>query len=160
LRLINLRQEFPSQWHRFLTPANPAKGNVFELEMKPELFPWRDAGKTLKIKTLWVLARCTDAATYTVVISPPLPAAPAPPAADPNKLVLARVNQFGGLHLAHVSALSIEISPTDAPTKWEIKMARPGGANLQEDAVSKTMEVEDVMLVLGYSWESLFRAIP
>ena len=38
LRLFNLRQEFPTQWHRFLNPANPADGNVFELEMSPDLF--------------------------------------------------------------------------------------------------------------------------
>ena len=39
LRMFNLRQEFPSQWHRFLNPPNPANGNIFELEMSPAIIP-------------------------------------------------------------------------------------------------------------------------
>ena len=49
--------------------------------------------------------------------------------------------------------LGIEIVPTDPPVKWQLKMTRPGGGNLQEDPVKKVMEVEDVILVLGYEWE-------
>jgi hypothetical protein len=33
-------------------------------------------------------------------------------------------------------------------------MTRPGGGNLQEDPVSKAMEVQDVMLVVGYEWKT------
>ncbi|WP_181314504.1 hypothetical protein [Phormidesmis priestleyi] len=72
LRMFNLRQEFPTQWQRFLNPTDPADGNVFELEMIPNLFPVRDAEKTLKVSTVWLLARCTDAGDYSVVMTPPL----------------------------------------------------------------------------------------
>jgi Tc toxin complex TcA C-terminal TcB-binding domain len=30
LRLFNLRQEFPTEWHRFLNPTDPADGNLFK----------------------------------------------------------------------------------------------------------------------------------
>src|SRR5205085_3794538 len=53
LRMFNLRQEFPSQWHRFLNPTDPANGNILELEMLSSLFPLRDLEKTLKVNTLW-----------------------------------------------------------------------------------------------------------
>jgi len=46
LRMFNLREEFPNQWHNFLRPANPADGNVFELEILQHLFPILDQGKT------------------------------------------------------------------------------------------------------------------
>jgi len=153
LRMFNLRQEFPSQWHRFLYPTDPEDGNVFELEMSPNLFPIRDHGKTLKVNTIWLLARCTNADNYEVVMTPPLPE---PPPADSNTMTLARVNQYGGLHfrLKDVAAMGIEIVPTaNPPVKWQLKMSRPGGGNLQEDPVTKVMEVEDVLLVLGYEWE-------
>ncbi len=150
LRMFNLRQEFPSQWHRFLNPTNPANGNIFELEMKPSLFPIRDAEKTLKVNTIWLLARCTDAGSYTVVMTPPLPE---PPPAESNTLTLAPVNQYGGLHFSQKDNLGIEVVPIDPPIKWQLKMTRPGGGNLQEDPVKKVMEVEDVILVLGYEWE-------
>ena len=68
----------------------------------------------LKVNTIWMLARCSDPGAYQVVMAPPLPTGPAAPAPDPNKLTLARLNQYGGLHVSQrdVSALSIQIAPT------------------------------------------------
>jgi hypothetical protein len=59
--MLNLRQVFPTQWHRFLNPTNPADGNVFELEMSPNHFPMLDLAKTLKVNTIWLLARMRKA---------------------------------------------------------------------------------------------------
>jgi hypothetical protein len=152
LRLFNLRQEFPGQWHRFLNPTNPLNGNVFELEMSPALFSLRDKGKTLKINTVWLLARCTNAGTYTMFLNPPLPP---PPPTGSDRMLLARVNQYGGLHFSQrdVSVLGIEVVPTDPPLQWVLRMERPGGGNLQIDGDTNQMEVEDLMLVVGYEWE-------
>jgi hypothetical protein len=141
LRMFNLRQEFPSQWQRFLNPSNPVDGNVFELEMLPSLFPIRDQDKTLKVNTIWLLARCTDSGSYTVVMTPPLPE---PPPADSNTMKLTPVNQYGGLHFSQKD-VEVEIDLTASSVKWQLQMSRPSG-NLKE-------EVEDVLLVLGYKWE-------
>ncbi|MDZ8263102.1 neuraminidase-like domain-containing protein [Nostoc sp. ChiQUE01b] len=144
VRMFNLRQEFPTQWHRFLNPTNPADENVFELEMLSSLFPLRDQEKTLKINSIWLLARCTNTGTYSVVMTPPLPAPPPPGA---NTMTLVPVNQYGGLHFSQkdVAALGIEVVPTNPPVKWKLQMSRTGG-NLKE-------EVKDVLLLLGYEWE-------
>jgi Tc toxin complex TcA C-terminal TcB-binding domain len=138
LRMFNLHQEFPSQWHRFLNPTKPADGNVFEFEMIPSLFPIRDADKKLKVSTIWLLARCTKAG-YTVVLTPPLLPA------GSNTLKLAPVKQYGGLYFSQKN-VDVEIDPTASPVKWQLRMSRSGG-NLKE-------EVEEVLLVLGYEWES------
>jgi hypothetical protein len=152
LRMFNLKQEFPTQWHRFLHPSNPADGNVFELDMATSLFPLLNQGKTLKVNTITLLARCTDAGNYEVVMTPPLPE---PPPADSNTMVLAPVNEYGGLHSSpkDVSTQGVEIVSAVTPVTWQLKMTRPGGGNLQEDPVTKAMEVEDFLLVLGYEWE-------
>ena len=149
MRLFNLRQEFPSQWHRFLHP-NPGDGNVFELEMSPSLFRTLHEGKTLKIDTILLLARCTNAGDYKVVMAPPLPDAPA----GSDTMILAQSDEFGGLHFKQkdVGALGIEVAPTGPPETWQLKMTRPGGGNLQEDPVKKSMEVEDLLLILGFEW--------
>ena len=153
LRLFNLRQEFPTQWHRFLNPTNPAIGNIFELEMAPSLFQFRDEGKLLKVNSIWLLARCTGSAGYSVVltlVSPP----PALPPAGSDTFTLAQVSQYGGLHFANktqqdIPPLSnIEIDTLAAPLRWQLKMTGPGpGGSLGEN------EVEDVLLVVGYEWE-------
>ena len=144
LRMFNLRQEFPTEWHRFLHADN---GNVFELEMSPSLFPLRDQGKKLKVNTIWLLARCTNAGNYNVETT-----FPAGSNTMPLKMPLAKVNQFGGLHFATKSKqddqpLDITIDPSIPPVKWKIEMTPPHNGNLLKD------EVEDVILVLGYEWE-------
>ena len=148
---LNLQRDFGTQWSRFLNPTNPANGNVFELIMSSTLFPQRDADKTVKIDTIYLLSRCTDTGNYGVKITPPLPV---PPPAGANTMTLAKSNTYGGLHFGQkdVAAAPVEIVPTDPPVTWRITMVRPGGGNLTEDPVKKVMEVEDLILVLGYNW--------
>jgi len=145
LRMLDLRREFPTQWHRFLNPTNQGSRNVFELEMSPSLFPMRDLAKTLKVNKIWLLARCAGAGSYSVVMTPPLPAQNA----EANTMTLAPVNQYGGLYFDQkdVAAEEIKIVPTDPPVTWQLRMTRPDDENLQD------MEVEDVLLVLGYEWK-------
>ena len=146
-RLLNLRQDFPSQWHRFLNPISPTDGNTFTLALSPSLFPAKDQGKTLQINQLWLLARCDDAENYQVVMTPPLPG---PPPADANTFNLTRVTEYGGLHFGvkAIASMNIEITLTgDDLTPWQLTMTRPGGGNLQAG------EVKDMLLVLGYEWQ-------
>ncbi len=150
--MLNLRRDFPSQWSRFLNPNNPADGNVFELDVSPALFLTRDAGKTLKINMISLLARCTDPGTYNVTLTPPLPAPPPP---GVNTMALVRSVTYGGLHLGQrdVTDAAVEIPPTGAPATWRIRLTRPGGGNLTQDPVTNMPEIQDLMLVLGYAWE-------
>ncbi len=140
LRLINLRQEFPSQWQRFLNPADPAAGNIFELPLSADLFPLRDQGKSLAIHTIWLLARCADTGAYRVTLAPPLPATP--------PLTLSPAEAFGGLHLRRIEVdpPGIDIAPSQAIAPWRLAMTRAGGENLQGS------EVQDLLVVLGYEW--------
>jgi hypothetical protein len=120
--------------------------------MPSALFPRRDAGKTLKINTILLLARCTDKEDYRVTLTPPLAV---PPPAESNTIILGKSNTYGGLHFGQkdVSAATVEIVPTDQPVAWKIRMTRPGGGGLIEDPAKKVMEVEDLILMLGYEWQ-------
>ena len=157
-RALDLRREFSSAWSRLLNPVNPTNGNVFELEMSTALFPQRDATKTLKINTIVLLARCTNTGDYNVTLTPPLAAPPpgaAPPAVQSNKLVLKKSDTYGGLHFNQkdVTTAGVEIVPTAPTAVWKFTITNPGDSNLQEDPVKKVMEVEDLILVLGYEWQ-------
>jgi hypothetical protein len=152
LRLFNLRQEFPTQWHRFLHPANPVDGNVFELDMSPNLFPFKDNGKILNVNSILLLARCSNGDNYSVVLNPPLPA---PPPTGSDKFELVANSLYGGLHFAKKPAnndttlSSVTIDPLNSPTKWQLKMTGPA-----PDGVLGDNEVEDIFLVVGYEWEA------
>ena len=144
VRMFNLRQEFPTAWHRFLNPANPADGNALDLEVNQDLFPFRDKEKTLTINRIWLLARCTNIGIYDVVMTPPLSELPA----GSNNFALAPSNQFGGLHFNAKENVGVEIDLTDPPVTWQLKMTGPSPGNLQTEPA----EVEDMLLVLGYQW--------
>ncbi|GAB4372419.1 MAG: hypothetical protein Kow00121_14770 [Elainellaceae cyanobacterium] len=136
LRMFNLRQEFPTQWHRFINPTNPVDGNIFELELITNLFPIRDQDKILKVNAIWLLARCTNSGDYTATLTH---------SAGTNSMTLTTNNQYGGLHVGQPNALEIEIAPaTEPPITWQLRMTRPGGELLQPD------EVEDMLFILGY----------
>jgi hypothetical protein len=106
----------------------------------------------LKVNAIWLLARCTDAGSYTAVMTPPLPE---PPPAGSNTMLLNPANQYGGLHFSEkdVAELGIQLAPAGPPVTWKLTMTRPGGGNFEEDPVNKVMEVGDFLLVLGYEWE-------
>ncbi|MFP3558869.1 hypothetical protein SB861_50725 [Paraburkholderia sp. SIMBA_049] len=152
LRMFNLRQEFPTEWYRFLNPTNPAVGNVFELEMALGLFPVRDLNKTLKVNTIWLLARCTGTGNYTVAMTLPSPALP-PDGSD--TIALNADDKFGGLQFKKTRCRRKGYSAcSNRPTgQMASKNDPPGRWNLQQDPVKKIMEVEDMILVLGYEWE-------
>lgn len=150
LRMFNLRQEFPGQWQRFLMPANPASGNVFELPLARALFPLRDQGKALKVTGLWLLARCTDDGSYAVALTANVPA---PNPAVLEALALGVENQYRGMH-ATLKEVDIAVAPlADPPLAWQFKMTRPGGGNLQPDPATGGFEVSDMLLVIGYKWD-------
>jgi hypothetical protein len=56
-------------------------------------------------------------------------------------------DDYGGLYAKEENVAGIEVTPTDPPDTWQLQMTRPGGGNLQN------LEVEDVLLVLGYEWK-------
>ena len=152
MRMFDLRKEFPAQWHRFLHPANPADGNVFELDLSSSHFRVLDQAKTLNVNSIILLARCTEETDYDAEWTWPTPASP--PAGE-NEMTLVRVNQYGGLHFNKKSVVGwdIAIQPNGATVKWQLKMRRDDGGNLQEDPVTKAMEVGELLLVVGYEWD-------
>ncbi|SFU39127.1 neuraminidase-like domain-containing protein [Nitrosospira multiformis] len=141
LRMFDLRQEFPTQWHRFLHPVDSASGNVFELEMSPERFRILDRGKTLTVNTIWLLARCTKDGNYNVSLAPPLEGS--------DTLTLARSAEYGGLHI-NQKGVGLDIDPAAPPVTWLMKMTNPAGENLEVDPA----EVGDVLLIVGYTWKT------
>ena len=140
--MLDLRREFPSQWHRFLNPTDPANGNVFQLEIMARLFRMLNQEKTLKVSTIWLLAHCTDGQHYTAILSPPLAAA--------DTFELVQVNQFGRLHFDQ-KEVSLTVDLVAPPEKWRLKMTKSGSSN--ELLENNPAEVHDLFLVFGYHWE-------
>jgi hypothetical protein len=140
VRMLNLRQEFPTQWHRFLNPGNPTDSNVFELEMAPNLFPLRDGKKALKVTKIWLLANSSGQGELTLDLTVPRLDEPIPITLTQGD------NRFGNLHFGAPDIPDgIEIVPADPPDKW--KLATSGGTSWSAG------QLEDLFLVIGYEWK-------
>ncbi len=131
----------------------PADGNVLELEMSPRFFRALDQEKTLKIQLVWVLARCTET-RREATRSSSLRLPPAPPRRAPIDHDAAHSGkQYGGWQFSQkdVTDLGIAVETSGPAVKWQLQMTS-GGANLKKNATGK-VEVEDLILVLGYHWD-------
>jgi hypothetical protein len=144
VRMFSLRHEFPGEWHRFLNPVDTAGGNILDLALTKNHFPFKDSGHVLKVNTLTLFARCTDTGNYEAVFSPPLPA---PPPEKSDTMTLAPSQTYGNLHFAakDTSGESITLD-FETEIKWRLKVKSPAGKNLQPD------EIEELIVILGYEW--------
>lgn len=146
LRMFNLRQDFPDEWYRFLNPTIPANGNIFEIEVSPRLFPFRDQGKDLQINTVSLLAHCNVAGTYKAVLTTTLPQP------LPNQPPL---DDYGGLYFWEETGADIHVDSAGPAIKWQLRITGPGpGGLLQDDPVTKVRPLDDLILILGYQWET------
>ncbi len=145
MKIIDLKREFSSSWHKFLHPDTDAEENVLEFTIKPQLFSFRDKGKTLKVNTISLIARCSETGDYTFRFSPPLPL---PSATDVDTLILKQNSDYGNLHVKE----KIDTSGHDlilnlsAEVIWKLIVESPTETQLS------TNEIEDFYLILGYEW--------
>ncbi|MEJ7711902.1 MAG: hypothetical protein WKF84_19040 [Pyrinomonadaceae bacterium] len=61
-RLFSARHEFPTEWHRFLNPADLDAVQTLSLELAPERFPYQLRGKTIKINRVELFVQLKDVA--------------------------------------------------------------------------------------------------
>ncbi|HWP91824.1 MAG TPA: neuraminidase-like domain-containing protein [Thermodesulfobacteriota bacterium] len=59
-RLFSAKHEFPSEWHRFLHPADTATSQTLKLELTQERFPFQFRGKTIEISQIELFLKLKD----------------------------------------------------------------------------------------------------
>ncbi len=79
---------------------------------------------------------------------------PSPPAGA-NTITLVRGAAYGGLHFGQRSTADadVEVRPTGEPATWRIRLTRPGCGSLTQDPGIAAPELQDLILMVGYSWE-------
>ena len=59
-RIFSLRHEFPTEWYRFLNPAETVAGQTLELTLTQDRFPFQFRGRTININRADVLLKFKD----------------------------------------------------------------------------------------------------
>jgi len=125
-RLFNLRQEFASEWARFVDPA--AAAHTFAIPLAADLFRGMDRGKKLTIGALWLAARCTTAnRVLTAAISPT------------SKTLTLTAKAPEDLKMDH-KPIGVLVDTAGVPPTLTIT------------STSAPADIEDLYLVLEYNW--------
>ncbi|MFC9585845.1 neuraminidase-like domain-containing protein [Streptomyces yangpuensis] len=137
-RVLDLKREFPNEFHRFLHPANPTDDQVIELgDLTDRLPSFTRAFGTKKVRGVEVAARLKDAATYEVLLAPLASGSGA-------LLTLAPDPTYRGMHRA-----AKDLTGQEAPmTGWTVKIRKAGTPDfhsLPADAV------DELFLILNYT---------
>lgn len=132
-RLLSLRNEFATAWHRFLNVAADAE-QLLLLQRMDERFPFRRPGVTITINRVVMLARFANNDNYTVSLAPLVN----------NDVALNSMPALGGLHMASSDVENIDI--TDA-LDWTVRIRRAS----DPDAHLVPGEVEDFFIMCIYT---------
>jgi peptidoglycan hydrolase-like protein with peptidoglycan-binding domain len=155
LRMFNLRQDFPNEWYRLLNPENAADGNVFDLVLNKNHFPYKDSGHQLQVNAIVMLARCSDTRDYEITCTPSCqPDSPSPWSLS---FTLAKSPDFGNLHFARIDNLEDNIILDLGTTnEWTLTVRAPTKNNIELNDHTKNNlgpnEMEDLIVILGYQW--------
>jgi hypothetical protein len=59
-RLFSAKHEFPTEWYRFLHPADTAESQTLQLDLTPERFPFQFRGKSIEISQVELFLKLKD----------------------------------------------------------------------------------------------------
>jgi hypothetical protein len=132
--VLEPRQAFPNEWLRFLTPSPAGSRHTLSVSLTSDLFPLRDAKRSLKLTRLWLFARCVNQGVYSVEFNDNF---------STGTPALNKSASFNGFHFAQQD-LDLPLTP-DTPLPLEITITRQG-RNVGN-------EVSDLVLIIGYGWQ-------
>ena len=143
-RLFSARQEYGSNWARFL---NPASGNdqVLAIDTAAERFAFFTHGMQIKIMGIDVFSRTADSSDFNLVITPPKGTAQTVAfSADPQ---LNDLHHWTPTSFTPVPLGSTPTPAGTAPPVWTIKLQKGHATDFRSLTPA---DLDDIILVLAY----------
>jgi peptidoglycan hydrolase-like protein with peptidoglycan-binding domain len=132
-RLLSLKNEFATAWHRFLN-AEADVDQLMLLQRMDERFPFRRRGVTITLNRVVMIARFASNNNYTVSLAPLVN----------NEVPLNPSLALGGLHMASANVPNVDIT---GAIEWTLRIRRAG----EPDAHLEPGEVENFFIVCLYT---------
>lgn len=149
VQLFSLKDEFPTEWHRFLHPA--AGDQILKVTLGQHRFPFLAQNRTVKVGEITVLARCSDAGSYKLVISY---TDEDDNILSSNEISMSTKDRFGGLKGTTIGATDapLNLEDLDVTREMTIKLKQSGAVNFASLATQPD-EVTDLYLAVAYRLE-------
>ena len=168
-RYFSLRHEFPTDWYKFLHPAETASSQIMALPLTPERFPFQFRGRKIQITQVeillkfkaiyppWVSSASTPLGDYASAKALNISLA-SPTVTSPQPTPLLSAAMFcGGVPYASVAlspAASLSVPQRETPSSSAIP-ARPGSWSLTiagKDISSLSQNLQSIIKSGGQSY--------
>jgi hypothetical protein len=148
-RMFSARQDYGTAWARFL---NPGTGNdqVLNMPMPPERFPFYTYGLDLKVVSVNVLAKTSDAANYTLVVTPPgATTSTTVPFSVSTDQKLGGVHQFYWDNTKGIPNIDLGKTPSSGtlPPTWSFQLKQASATDFRS---LKASDLDDLVIIVGY----------
>ena len=148
LRMISMKHEFSTQWHRFLTPSTESSEQVLVFTLGKERFPFFTHDRTIDIMKLDMFARCSQSGDYHLVMS------------YTDSLDIVTVSSqismpenpsYGGLNKATINTgdAGLTLDEADITKEMTLKL-KHNSETVYTELTTSPDEVEDIYMVIHY----------
>lgn len=132
-RLLSLRHEFPTAWHRFLN-VEADMDQLLVLRRMDERFPFRRPGVTITLNRVVMVGRFASAENYTASLAPLVN----------NDIALNPASELEGLHMASSNVQNVDIT---GALDWTLRLRRASDPNVH----LAPDEVDDFFIICVYT---------
>jgi hypothetical protein len=148
LRMASLKQEFPTEWHRFLHPEAEAGEQILRATLGKRRFPFFAQDRDIVVMKLDVLAKCTHAGDYHLILSYTDRDGDV---VTSSQITMPQNDAFGGLNKTtlDVTDAGLNLEDLDVAGELTLKLKRSGAPDYT-GLSNDPPEVEDVFFVCHY----------
>ncbi len=142
MEMFSMKHEFPTEWHKFLHPATDGGEQILKFTLGKERFPFFVQDRDVEVMKLEVLAKCTQATSYYMVLSYGN--------LDGGSVTISKEmpqdNTYDGLNTATINDEVLDIAK-----EMTLKLRSSLDVNKKyTDLVTEPEEVEDMFFVVHY----------
>lgn len=147
VQLFSLKDEFSTEWHKFLHP--PVGDQILKFVLGQQRFPFLAQDRTVSVGEITLLARCSDAGAYKLVLSY---TDEDDNIVSSNEITMSAKDRFGGLKGVAIGATDegLNLENLDVTRELTIKLKRSAAANFTSLATQPKDEVTDLYLAVAY----------
>jgi hypothetical protein len=144
MRMFSMKQEFPTEWHKFLHPGVEGGEQVLNITIGKDRMPFFTRDRKIDVMSIDVLARTTKSENYLLILAfdSLIPS---------DEISMSQIPTFGNLQCAslagEISNINVENISIEKPISLKLRY------NLSEDFKSLETnpdEAKDILLVLHY----------
>jgi hypothetical protein len=154
MRMFNMKQEFPTEWHKFLHPATGGSEQVLSFTIGKERFPFFTQNRDIVVMKIDVFAKCTQEGDYHMILSYiNLDKDTVISPEDPPDLITLTPNPgYGGLNntTINVNDAELDLDSLDITGVMNLKVKNSTATDYTSLATEPDEEVKDIFLVFHY----------